>query len=102
MGLSRAADEISAQFRHEDLDVRGTTAPGLRPLIHAGPPVLARRAREPRQQVDVQVRDSVPDHCRVHVLGPGDFVKGPARPCAPPADALGLGIGQVGQARCMP
>src|SRR5215467_6399969 len=59
--------EVAAQPGYEPADLGDVAAPGLRPLIHACRPVLARRAREPRDQVDVQVRDGVADDRRVHV-----------------------------------
>jgi hypothetical protein len=82
--------------------LRGIAAPGLRPFIYASPPVLARGTREPRQQMDVQVRDSITDHGRIDVLRASDFAQGLARSRTPPAHAACLGVGQVGQAGCVP
>jgi hypothetical protein len=74
-----AVSEIPTQVMHEGFDFRGITAPGLRPFIHPSPPVLARRAGEPRQQVDMQVRHFITNHGRVDMLCASHVPESPAR-----------------------
>jgi hypothetical protein len=102
VSLSSAVNKISTQLRYKDFDLRSITTSGLRPLIHASPPVLAWGSWEPRQQVNMQVRYSVTPHGRVDMLSPSHFAECPARTRAPQADPLGLGVGQIGQPRCVP
>ena len=96
------AGEVPAQFVHKGPDLGGSAPAGLRPLVHVNPPVLAGSAREPGQQMDVQMRDRIADHRRIHMLGLGYVTQSPARPRAPPAHAPGFSIGKVSQARCVP
>jgi hypothetical protein len=56
---------------HESPDLGGSAPAGLRPLVHVNPPVLAWSAREPGQQMNVQMRDPIAYHRRIYVLGPG-------------------------------
>jgi hypothetical protein len=101
VSIGPAVNKISTQLRYEDFDLRSSSTPGLRPLIHVSPPVFAGGSREPRQQVNVQVRHSVTPHGRVDMVSPGYFAECPARTRAPQADPLGLSVGQIGQPRCM-
>ena len=94
--------EVGAEVAHQGGDLRGQAPPGVRPVVHPIPPVLARGPGVPRQQMDVQVSHAVTDHGRVDVLGPGYVAQRPAGPGAPPAHPLRFGVGEVGQARCMP
>lgn len=48
------------------------------------------------------MRDRVSDHLRVYVRGSGHIAKRAAGVRAPPADTLGFGIGEIGQARSVP
>jgi hypothetical protein len=93
--------QISIQLRHEDLDLLNATAASFRPLVHAGPPVFTRSAREPRQQMKVQMRDSIADHRGVHVLSPSHLAKRLARARAPQTHALSFSLSQIGQPRRM-
>jgi hypothetical protein len=102
VSLSPAVSKISTQLRYKDFDLRSITTPGLRPLIHMSPPVFTRGAWESRQQVNVQVRHSVTPHGHVNMLSPRHFAECSARTRAPQADFPGLGVGQIGQPRCMP
>jgi hypothetical protein len=52
--------------------------------------------------MDVQVRDALADDGRVDVLGSGHIAKCLAGAGAPPADALGLGVGQVSKTGRVP
>ncbi len=52
--------------------------------------------------MDVQVRDSVADHRRVHMLSPGSFTQSPTGTRAPPADSPSLGVSKVRQTRRVP
>jgi len=90
------------QLAHERFDVFCAAAAGLWPLIHPRPPVFARGTWVPRHQVEVQVRHSVTDHCRVDVLGSGDLQERTASALSPPAHAAGLGVGKVSKPWCVP
>ena len=59
------AGEVPAELMHKGPDLGGSAPPGLRPLVHVNPPVLAGSAREPGQQMDVQMRDPIADHRRI-------------------------------------
>ena len=84
------------------LDVGGAASAGIRPLVDAGPLVLARRAREPRDQVDVQVGNAIADHGGVDVLGAGDVLESPAGDGGPPAHGSRFGVGQVSETGGVP
>ena len=102
VSLSPAVNKISTQPRYKDFDLRSITTSGLRPLIHASPPVFTRGSWEPWQQVNVQVRYSVTPYGRVDLLSPGHLAECPARTRAPQADPPGLDVGQIGQPWCVP
>jgi hypothetical protein len=46
--------------------------------------------------MDVQVRDSIAEYRRIHVLGSGYAAHCPARLRAPPADGTGLSVSKIG------
>lgn len=48
------------------------------------------------------MRDLVPDHGRIYVLGPGDLAQRPAGARAPPAHGSRLEISKITQARRVP
>src|SRR4051794_342774 len=66
---ARASPTLVAQPRDERRHRRGVPARGAGPLVDADPPVLARRVRPARDQVQVEVRDAVADDRGVDVLG---------------------------------
>jgi len=102
LGLACRASKIFTQLRQKDFDLRSVTTPGPRPLAYPSTPVFVRGSREPRQQVNVQVRYFVAPHRHVDMLSPCHFAQHPARPPAPQADRAGLIVGQISQSWCMP
>jgi hypothetical protein len=47
--------------------------------------------------MDMQVRDPIAEHRRVHVLGTGYVTQSPARPRAPQAHGTSLSVGKISQ-----
>jgi hypothetical protein len=93
---------VAAQAGHEGPDGRLVAATSLRPLLDPLPPVLARRAGVPRDEMHMQVRYAIADDGGIDVLGPGGLAEGTARPHAPQADRTRLVVGQVCKARRVP
>jgi threonine/homoserine/homoserine lactone efflux protein len=95
---SSAAD---SHHRAQPLDEgghgRGVAARCLGPLVDAIPPILARRTRIARDQVEVEVLHGVADHRGVHVLGPLARLQRATGARRVPPDRRRLGVGEIAE-----